>query len=429
MALGRATGSFVQTIPFDHPELRITGALDFDRSNHGITPRRLPAWTRPQVPPFMELMVTQPSGVRLEFATDAETIELEVLLTRMELIGVGAHPAVFDLVVDGELRESRRDDGGALLRLDLRRPGRPEVVAGASSTLRFDGLGAGGKRCELWLPTNATVELRALRLSAGSRLWQPAPLMAAGEPAPADVGASEGASHAETASHGDGSRRRWLHYGSSISHCLEASSPTRSWPALAARLAGVDLRSFAFAGNCHLDPFVARAMAEQQADLISLKVGINVVNMDAMRERTFTPALHGFLDTIREQQPDTPILLISPIFCPSAEDRPGPTFPDGRGRFVTVSGNDELRAGCLTLRWIRRIMSELAAARRKSGDDALHYLDGLTLLGPDDARHLPDDLHPDGAGYELLGRRFHEAAFVDGPFAASSISRNRPGPS
>ena len=55
----------MQEIPFDHPHLTMAGALDFDETEAGLTPRRLPAWTRPQVPVFMELMVTQPSGVAL----------------------------------------------------------------------------------------------------------------------------------------------------------------------------------------------------------------------------------------------------------------------------------------------------------------------------------------------------------------------------
>ena len=45
--------------------LEIVGALDLDRTDTGISPRRLPAWTRPQVPDlFMEFMVTLGSGVR-----------------------------------------------------------------------------------------------------------------------------------------------------------------------------------------------------------------------------------------------------------------------------------------------------------------------------------------------------------------------------
>lgn len=41
-------------------------------------------------------------------------------------------------------------------------------------------------------------------------------------------------------------------------------------------------------------------MRDTPADLISFKMGINVVNTDAMRLRAFTPALHGFLTIIRE---------------------------------------------------------------------------------------------------------------------------------
>ena len=98
-----------------------------------------------------------------------------------------------------------------------------------------------------------------------------------------------------------------------------------------------------------LDQFVARTMRDLPSDLISIKVGINVVNGDTLRQRTFGPALHGFLDTIREGQPDTPILLVSPIFCPSAEDKPGPTVMGPDGRYVTVPGLEEIRLTCLTL--------------------------------------------------------------------------------
>ncbi|GIS69514.1 MAG: hypothetical protein CM1200mP9_03350 [Gammaproteobacteria bacterium] len=65
--------------------------------------------------------------------------------------------------------------------------------------------------------------------------------------------------------------------------------------------------------------------------------------MDSMKERVFVPALHGFVDTIRERKPTTPIILISPIFCPSAEHHPGPTVPNSDGKFVTLSGHPELR--------------------------------------------------------------------------------------
>ena len=59
----------MQGIALDGGPVRFTGALDFDRRPTGIVPRRLPSWTRPQVPLFMEITVTMPSGIRLEFAT------------------------------------------------------------------------------------------------------------------------------------------------------------------------------------------------------------------------------------------------------------------------------------------------------------------------------------------------------------------------
>ena len=137
-----------------------------------------------------------------------------------------------------------------------------------------------------------------------------------------------------------------------------------------------------------------------------MKAGINIVNMDSMRERVFVPVLHGFLDTLREGKPDTPVAVISPIHCPSAETRPGPTIPNAEGRFVTVDGFEAHRVGCLTLTRIRELIAEAVETRRSAGDTALHYVDGLELFGPEDAGDLPDDLHPNPAGYVRMGERF-----------------------
>ena len=155
-------------------------------------------------------------------------------------------------------------------------------------------------------------------------------------------------------------------------------------------------------------------MRDEPADAISLKAGINVLNMDSLKERTFTPLLHGFLDTLREGKPDTPVLLVSPIICPSAEDHPGPTIPDANGKFITVGGPEARRRNSLTLRRMREIMADLVERRRTAGDPNLHYLDGLALFGPDDVSDLPDGLHPNEAGYVRMGQRFHELAFGPG---------------
>ena len=116
----------------------------------------------------------------------------------------------------------------------------------------------------------------------------------------------------------------WLHHGSSISHGSDAESPSTTWPALAAALGGVELVNLGFGGSALLDPFTARTLRDTPADLISVKIGINLVNTDLMRLRAFGPAVHGFLDTIREGHPSTPLLVVSPLLCPIHEDTPGP---------------------------------------------------------------------------------------------------------
>ncbi|MFU8815153.1 MAG: GDSL-type esterase/lipase family protein [Pseudomonadales bacterium] len=356
----------------------VFGAFDFDRRGEGVSPRRMPAWTRSQLPRVMDVMVRMPSGVRLAFTTNAREIRLDVQTTRTVTPPQAPRLVAFDLVVDGRQLHSRASDQGNTIYLNRDDPDDYRLERRPAYQVVFDELGEGDKRCELWLPHNAFVELRALEVDSGAVI----------EPQPQPQA------------------NRWIHYGSSISHCLEAETPTGTWPAVAAAIAGLHLTSLGFGGQCHLDQFVARTIRDLPADLISLKVGINVINMDSMRERVFMPALHGFLDTIREGQPDTPIVLVSPIYCPSAESRPGPTFPDARGKFVTLTGFEAMQDGCLTLTRVREIVADVVEVRRRGGDANLRYLNGLELFGAADAADLPDDLHPNPAGYRRMGERF-----------------------
>ncbi|MFD0784369.1 hypothetical protein ACFQZ8_10650 [Micromonospora azadirachtae] len=160
------------------------------------------------------------------------------------------------------------------------------------------------------------------------------------------------------------------------------------------------------------------------ADYISVKLGINVVNLDAMRLRAFVPAVHGFLDTIRDGHPEVPLVLISPLFCGVHEDTPGPGAIDPASigtdqvRFVATGAPGDVALGRLTLQVIRRELRSLAD--RRANDRNLHYLDGTSLYGPADAVELPlpDGLHPSAEAHRRIGTRFAAYAFTGtGPFA------------
>ncbi|GAA4523753.1 GDSL-type esterase/lipase family protein [Amycolatopsis samaneae] len=369
----------------------VRGALELEHTAHGVLPHRLPASARKRFPDaYVAMVAAQPTGVRLVFRTRATAIELDVLPTKTTYQGMPAPPeGRYALLVDGRPAGTASVPGGTVHVLDMAtrsavtRPGQP-------GTARFTGLPPRPKDVEIWLPHNEITELIALRTDA-----------------PVEPAAERG-------------NRRWLHHGSSISHGANAELPTEAWPAIAARRGDVELVNLSLRGNSLLDPFTARAVRDTPADLISLKLGINLVGADLLRPRAFSPAVHGFLDTIRDGHPDSPLLVVSPILCPIHEDTPGPGTPDFEdGKLVFRATGDPADPNRLTLTRIRDELARIVGERR-AADPNLHYLDGLRLYGEADFAELPlpDRLHPDTATHRRIGERFADAAFSSGgPFA------------
>jgi len=374
----------------------LRGALELERTEHGVLPHRLPARARAQCADGQLAMAeAQPSGVRLVFRTRATAVELDTLRTKMAYEGAPPRPdGVYDLLVDGLLAGQASATGGNVVRVDMA-TGSAETRQGPVGTVRFPGLPDGMKDVQIWLPHNEITQLVTLRTDA-----------------PVEAVPEEGTV--------------WLHHGSSISHGSNAASPTATWPALAASLGGVELINLGLSGSALLDPFTARAMRDTPADLISVKIGINLVNTDLMRLRAFTPAVHGFLDTVREGHPTTPLLVVSPILCPIHEDTPGPgafdfsALSEGKLRFRATGDPAERASGKLTLNIIREELARIVK-QRAADDPNLHHLDGRDLYGETDFAELPlpDQLHPDAAAHSRIGEHFAALAFgTGGPFTA-----------
>jgi hypothetical protein len=237
------------------------------------------------------------------------------------------------------------------------------------ATIEFTGLGKTVQVIEIWLPQGSGVKIRSLSVDDGALV----------EAVP-------------------DRRHHWVAYGSSITHCAWVPGPTETWPSIAARSLDWRLTSLGFNGGCHFDPLVARAMAGLDADRFTLKLGINVHNMQTLRDRTFGPLVHGFIATLRDKHPVTPITVISPIVSPEREDSPISNIP-------LFFGGQPL-VGDLSMNQMRDVLREVVAVRQTHGDRHIEYLDGRELFGAADVALLPDGLHPSTEGYALLGRRF-----------------------
>lgn len=345
------------SLPLTTIETLLDGQIDIRRRPGSIQPMRLPVAELPFYDAFTQWVGSCATGCRLRFSTDSTRVQLTATQHLLAQPNDGEKRGAYDLYVDGKFVARGWGQGGAVMTPD------GKLTGDAALTISFDGLPSAEKTVELWLPQAATVAITGLELDDGASL------------SPTRDG-----------------RPRVLFHGSSISHGMEAEGATANWPAVAARAANLDHLNLGWAGSCLLSGQAARIIRDQRADAIVLKLGINVHTDGQLKERNFLDAAHSMISIIREKHPVTPIAVVSPIWSPPRETA-------GEGP---------------SLRRMRELLRMVVAARVKTGDTAIRYLDGLELFGPADAALLPDDLHPNTEGYQLMGERFHKLMLSGG---------------
>ena len=314
----------------DDPRITWQGAISLHSTDDWIMPWRVPYESRGLFPPDALLArAAMPAGVRLSFNSDTTSI---IVLLTVE----AEDPQYLDVYCDGKMFAS---------------------VLANRGRLSVSGLPAGEKLVELWLPQHGEVRISSIDLDDGASIRP----------------------------YEDG-RPKWVTYGSSITHCRAAQSPSLTWPAIVAREHNLNLTCLGYGGNCHLEPMLARMMRDLPADFHSMKAGINIYGSGSLNERTFRSAIIGFVNIVREKHPDTPFAVASPIFSPPRETT--------------------LNAVGFTLSDMRQEVAEAVEALKAHGDGNVYYVDGLSLFGSDFAHMLPDELHPDAEGYKLLAQNF-----------------------
>jgi hypothetical protein len=353
----------------------VRGAIEVLETPHGMSPRRLgSAALLQRADDNIRVYSGVATGVRLALETAAEWLELTLRAVRpVALPDTIATPPVLAVEADGLVTHiAIAPFSREWVTADRVAVREPESTARVSVNL---APAARSRPVTVWLPLDAEVTVSGMRADAVVKAAAPSRLP------------------------------HWLHHGSSISHALEMPMPSGPWPQRAARELGLELTNLSIAGQAVLDPSVARTIAAHPVELITLKLGINLINTDGFSHRTLAPAVHGFLDTIRERQPTTPVVVITAIACPIHENTPGPTIAGPDGLAIPMPRERHPRDARLTLADTREIITRVVNCRRDS-DKNLTVLDGTTLLSVDEAYTLRDNLHPDAEGNALIGERF-----------------------
>ena len=349
----------MQPISLDRLGELFDGAIELRRRPDAVQAIRVPVAELPLYDAFTRFVATMPGGARLRLRSDTRALQLQLTMRRVQT-DAEPRPANFDLFIDGVRRRRSEPSGGALINTTT-----GKAVGDERAALTFADLPAGDKQIELWLPQFSSVYITGGAIDDGASL-RPWP----------DV------------------RQRVIFHGSSITHCAEAAGPSDAWPAVAARAANVRHLNLGWAGSCLLSGLAARIIRDQPANAIVLKLGINVSDNGLLRDRTFADSANAMIAIIREKHPRVPLAVVSPIYSSAREQHSA--------------------GGGMTLQQMRTTLSNIVSTWRDMGDVNTHYLSGLELFGARDANDLPDDLHPNAAGYIRMGERFYEMMLAPG---------------
>lgn len=164
-------------------------------------------------------------------------------------------------------------------------------------------------------------------------------------------------------------------YGTSITQGGCASRSGMSYQAILGRILDIDFVNLGFSGNGMGEPELANAVASIDASGFVMDFAQNNPTVESLT-KVYAP----FLETLRAKHPETPILVITPIY--SARE--------------SWSGSDARLEG------MRELIRQVAAQRIAAGDRHIEIVEGTDLLGPSRGDGLVDGTHPNDLGFQWM---------------------------
>ena len=329
-----AEGAPLQWIPLSSAQFEVDG-LPWYRENGGEL-FRLPAKLKDTYRPPVWELAQDPSGGRIRFRTNSSVIAI-----RLEYPGPpdAANLHAFgqtgvDLYADGVYR------GTAIASPDAK-PGKLIEHTYFQDQTHLD------REITLYLPLYKPVKVLGIGLDAEARVHTAKPF-AVSEPV--------------------------VFYGTSITQGGCASRPGMSYQAILGRMLNLDFVNLGFSGNGIGEPALARAVASIHASCFVLDFAQNNPTVDSLAQ-VYAP----FLEVIRSAHPETPILVITPIYAAH----------ESWGRDARLEG-------------MRELIRQVAAQRIAAGDRHIEIIEGTDLLGPSRGDGLVDGIHPNDLGFQWM---------------------------
>ncbi|MGI5400317.1 GDSL-type esterase/lipase family protein [Streptomyces sp. CA-135486] len=199
---------------------------------------------------------------------------------------------------------------------------------------------------------------------------------------------------------------RWLVHGDSITEGWWSTRPAHSWPATTGRTLGLDTVNLGYAGTARGELPIAEQLSDLRADVITLAFGTNCWTGIPCSAPLLYETTRAFLALVRQGHPDTPLLLVSPVLRPDAEQSPnrlGATLAELRAA-MEQAVRDRMDGGsgeCAGSGGARG-----SGGSSRPGDKRLALLPGRDLIGPG---QLADGVHPNDEGHAAIAAAVAEA--------------------
>ena len=285
--------------------------------------------------PVWEL-AQSPSGGRIRFRTNTSILAIRLeypeppSMKNMHAFGQTG----VDLYADGVYRGTATADRDA-------KPGKTSEYTYFKDQPRID------REITLYLPLYMPVKVLGIGLDAEAHV-QPAKPFAVSEPV--------------------------VFYGTSITQGGCASRPGMSYQAILGRMLNLDFVNLGFSGSGKGEPELAHAVASINASCFVLDFAQNNPTVDSLTQ-VYAP----FLEIIRSAHPETPVLVITPIY----------SAHESWSRDARLEG-------------MRELIRQVAAKRIAAGDRHLEIIEGTDLLGPSRGDGLVDGTHPNDLGFQWM---------------------------